>query len=902
MIGLDRGNVSRELNELVDDGLAIKTKTRPVKFADKQRLQQMVTLDLSATQVVESFEDCLRQYGKKQNEDPFSSIVGASGSLETAIRKAKAAILYPAGGMHTLLAGPTGVGKSMFAEKMYQYGKIMHLLDQKAEFVIFNCAEYADNPQLLISQLFGHMKGSYTGADREKPGLVERANHGILFLDEIHRLTPEGQEMLFLLMDKGVYRKLGETGNRRKADVTIIGATTENLEQSLLRTFIRRMPVVIELPSLKDRSHLERLQLIEEIFMGQARKIQTRIRVHRNVLTALLHYDCKGNIGQLVADIRMICAEGFLEYKTKQLPGIRIEVPILPDYIYQGLLKDIYERNRFGDYFITSDEYYYFDPYSDTTHLSGQIADNPSDIYTQITQRYTACRLNGMQDARIQEIICNDIQNYFSDLLNRYQSEEKNSGEDILLKLRTSRIYQAAEDSLLLAERKLNRSISADMKTAFAMYIDTLCERIEKNYIIENKQINQMACKHPNELKVARMIRRILEEELNLSIPDPEVGFITMFLCAVDHPVSKRVGIVIAAHGDSTASSMAGVVNTILNTDLCRAVDMQLTASVENALENTLEAVQKADEGKGVLLLTDMGSLTIFHEIISRKIGISVMGISMVSTPLLLEAARKSLIPGVTLKELWNDLYTLSPDMKMKTMNINTSLEERRTIITTCVSGKGTAQKIATIIRNNLPSSLVSRLDLLPIDITRRDNTLKMLMEQRIDHVVAVVGTIDLQLPDVPFISIEQFITQDGIRRLQQLLVTGQKMPETSSEMDHGLFIDSLGHVLEFLDPAKTYRYVEQSFCRLKALDDSEPARKQFVRYLFHVSCMIERLLKHDVLPYENIEAVRKKHCTLFKQVQSALNEIETIFELVIPDTEIGYILDIIETDALLKT
>lgn len=68
----------------------------------------------------------------------------------------------------------------------------------------------------------------------------------MLFLDEIHSSLADGQEMLFLLMDKGIYRRLGETEGHRKASVMIIGATTENTDALLLKTFLRRMPMVIK--------------------------------------------------------------------------------------------------------------------------------------------------------------------------------------------------------------------------------------------------------------------------------------------------------------------------------------------------------------------------------------------------------------------------------------------------------------------------------------------------------------------------------------------------------------------------------------------------------------------------------------------------------------------------------
>ncbi|MCP6612573.1 sigma 54-interacting transcriptional regulator, partial [Klebsiella pneumoniae] len=82
------------------------------------------------------------------------------------------------------------------------------ILPADAPFTVFNCAEYANNPELLTSKLFGHAKGAFTGADKAVPGLIETSNGGVLFIDEVHRLPPEGQEKLFHFMDNGSWRRL----------------------------------------------------------------------------------------------------------------------------------------------------------------------------------------------------------------------------------------------------------------------------------------------------------------------------------------------------------------------------------------------------------------------------------------------------------------------------------------------------------------------------------------------------------------------------------------------------------------------------------------------------------------------------------------------------------------------
>jgi len=199
-----------------------------------------------------------------EESSAFKRIIGFDGSLKPQIQQAKAAILYPPNGLHTLILGPTGVGKSNLAEAMYEFAVETGILQKDAPFIIFNCADYAENPQLLLSQLFGHVKGAYTGAVVAKEGLVEKADGGILFLDEVHRLPPEGQELLYFLIDKGKFRRMGETETERTANVMIIAATTEDIESSLLLTFRRRIPMIIELPSLATRPLIERYHMIKE--------------------------------------------------------------------------------------------------------------------------------------------------------------------------------------------------------------------------------------------------------------------------------------------------------------------------------------------------------------------------------------------------------------------------------------------------------------------------------------------------------------------------------------------------------------------------------------------------------------------------------------------------------------
>lgn len=86
------------------------------------------------------------------------------------VEQCKAAISYPEHGLPILLQGPTGTGKSLIAQLMYQYGVEMEILSKDSRFMTMNCSEYANNPEMLMTNLFGYKKGSYTGAEKIPKG------------------------------------------------------------------------------------------------------------------------------------------------------------------------------------------------------------------------------------------------------------------------------------------------------------------------------------------------------------------------------------------------------------------------------------------------------------------------------------------------------------------------------------------------------------------------------------------------------------------------------------------------------------------------------------------------------------------------------------------------------------
>jgi DNA-binding NtrC family response regulator len=150
-----------------------------------------------------------------------------------------------------LVTGGSGTGKELVARAIHQ-----HSLRASKKFIIVNCTAIPE--QVIESELFGHVKGAFTGAWKDKRGLVEEAHEGTLFLDEIGDLNPNMQTKLLRLLQEGEYKPVGSLITK-KADIRFVAATNHNLKTDIIEKRFRedlyyRLNVVhVDLPALKER-------------------------------------------------------------------------------------------------------------------------------------------------------------------------------------------------------------------------------------------------------------------------------------------------------------------------------------------------------------------------------------------------------------------------------------------------------------------------------------------------------------------------------------------------------------------------------------------------------------------------------------------------------------------------
>ncbi len=181
-----------------------------------------------------------------EQADHFSLLTGHDGSLRKPIEQMKTALFYPNGGLPLLITGDSGTGKSYMAELMHEFA-IARAAGARCPFVSFNCAQYASNPELLAANLFGYVKGAFTGAQSDKAGAFEAANGGMLFLDEVHR--PMLRDRRSCSPGWIVRRSTGWGDRARLADFAAVGVCHHRrYSQHFLTTFLRRIPIPLACP------------------------------------------------------------------------------------------------------------------------------------------------------------------------------------------------------------------------------------------------------------------------------------------------------------------------------------------------------------------------------------------------------------------------------------------------------------------------------------------------------------------------------------------------------------------------------------------------------------------------------------------------------------------------------
>ena len=887
---IKRNTASSYLNKLWNDKEIIKINTRPVYYMDKLVIYEKYKVDVDKFlfDSIDDFKDYIASR-KEIVRDPFNKLIGHEGSLYHQIEECKAAVTYPPNGLPVLILGDAGVGKSIFAQLMYEYSIEKDIIPSDAPFIILNCAEYADNQELLTGNLFGHMKGSFTGADSDKKGLIEEADGGFLFLDEVHRLSIKGQEKLFLFMDKGIYRRLGENTGYRKSQVRFIFATTEKPDKTFVETFLRRIPITVQIPSLMMRGENERIEMICRFFSEESRHMGINIKISENVLNAFLNNEFEGNVGELKSIIKCVCANAFMENVKKEEGEVEIKLSHLPDKLLKKYLSFTKENatskvNAHSEILISSDVKL------DYNHLFNKEF-SFKKLYNEVFDLY--------EDLRYENIDRSKFINSSFVIINRYFDKfffEINSFTDI--DVRFEIIKRAVEEAFEIIRRDYGFKSYGNTVLVLSHYIYW---RTRYGYLREKSDLR----KHSHEIIeflqksyskeyfiVERLIKHI-EYALDVKIENEDRIIFVLYLKCINKNFNiDEIRALIVAHGYSTASSIANVANRLIGEYVFEAFDMPLDLSIEKLVSEIKDYINNIDTSKGIIILVDMGSLEKIYEAL-EDLSDGVIGIiNNITTQVALDTGFK-ILQGMEVEEIMEKVTT---NNRFNYKIIMPKKKRKRAIVTTCISGLGTANKIKKLLIESAGNSYKpNELSIIPCDYAslKRDGVNHYVFKSY--QVLAILGTEDPDIPHIPYIALEDIISGEYNEK-PLLSIFDEASVEKINQRFIKLFsLESVIEHLTILNPNKVINYIENAINELERSIGRRLSNGRKISLYIHLSCLIERIIqKSPITTYVNIDEFKKCHKDFIELTKKSFSVIEDAYNVELPISEIGYIYDIV--------
>lgn len=807
-IQLSRSATSLYLNELLQANEVVKLGSKPVYW-------QLLGDDFSG-------------------EDVFSKYIGSNGSAKKEIERCKSAVLYPPLGLPVLLHGASGVGKSFLAELIFDYLHQQNLAGAE-KFLVFNCADYANNPELVASLLFGHTKGAFTGAEADKKGLLAQADNGVLFLDEVHRLSDENQEKLFLFMDSHKFRPIGEEEKTETSNVRLLFATTEDPEKVLLPTFYRRISVLIDLPSFHERPLFERNQLVYALFLREAKRIKKNIRINHRIFDQLMNEQLPGNVGSLANQVQMYCAEALRTSQSQETILIGEED-------------------------------------SQTVWIDYQAAEEKVDDLAQ-------------QDliTHFQEILAEELS--LSEKKQRlFQFDQDYLADNSLL------------DSVtigLIAQVQTQNRLIIDNEELTLPAITTVARLLQLNHhnITEEMLQNlayQLSKEYPRTLLLASYLTKSVAEELQTF-----VKIILALLLTEDVSEEIRYQGLLVAHGNTTASSIQAVVNKMCGEYIFDAINMPLTASLRDVVAQVKLWLGERNTSEGVIMLVDMGSLTQLYKSLKPQILGELLVINNLTTSYALEIGQK-LLHG----ELFYEIAKTAEENFVTEVQYFEGFSVEKNIIIASISGRDVSKKIMEICQKYVNqdiklivlgyNELAKTLDRAYLEKDYLKETSLILTTSYLDNKT-----------DVASFNILDVLDENAEEQLNQNfkdLIHPSNIPMVINEFIYFFSKEGLSEKLVFLNPDVIIKQVEDIIDKFEKRFKLQVRAKMKFNLMMHIALMTERIIlgAEDYPVPQDLAPLKINDKLFYQNAKDIFSTIEQFYKIKVSDWELYVLYEIL--------
>lgn len=574
-LNLDRTNVSRDLNLLYQNGAVLKLLGRPTRylyyrtvagFFPEQYVPHTIPLGKSLALVLK--EEAEQQI--KHESDTHPTLIDTRcPSMRQISIQAEAAVDYPPYGLHTLLMGDHGIGRTIFAKKIFDYGKKIGRFSPEAKLYMLDCRNEFDSVQKLAIQIFGCGSGVVTASAPKRRGLLEQAEGSVLLFTEAQLLPMAIQEKIVDLITHNTFTRVGEPAVKRTCKAMLIAVSSRQAVACEQIPFLKRFPVQLDIPSISQRTMEERFLFLYDLFQKEATILDCEIQVSKSILyyffcaveeldTITLKNNVKNSCSIAYHEQAQSMGEHCLEISYRHLPPAIRACSIMSDASEELL-------EKFEDLSLES--------------LHIHVHSIPPDLFK--TQKWNL-------STKFSSLIPDDanlfyMREYLKEYLYaRAESEQAQDSQDPALAAYI--VSDLQEDDIL---RKLTAE-SPLLQSIIELFSATIGQNIDRQ-VFELREENTSYALIPEDLKIIAdkietHLCRMAEQK-----SEYRASIITMYLYVIrNHLLSTQIKTIFIYRGKGVSEGLSDYIN-----DLFHCASIPIPWSKDTTLESILVALDR---------------------------------------------------------------------------------------------------------------------------------------------------------------------------------------------------------------------------------------------------------------------------------------------------------------------
>lgn len=826
-LNMQRTNLSSILNQLVNEGKLIKQKGRPVMY-------QYINLSEEAEQV-------------------FKRLIGYDQSLKDAVAGAKATIIYPKGKPSILIIAQRGCGAHYFAETVFEFAVKSGVVKNREALLVFDCKAYQENPDYRQKLLFG---------TEDEVGILNQSEDGMLFINHIDMLPAYERRRLLSTKERGI----------------LICRTDLSVDQEIYHSLQERTDFEIKLPNLNERSMEERFQLIQSFLCDEIKNIGKNLEMDSNILSALLLYESDDNVTGLKKDIHTGCVNCYARKGSSKNKFIEILLSDFPTYVRKGLIYSKTHKEELEE--LVSEQYVYAFTHSTMLKKQAQKSEEKRDIYQSIDDRKKKYKKQEIEeeeiDAYVSIALKEDFQKYYNEL------SGKISNRNMLENIIANKMIEHVDLFLKKAEETFQIKYDEKIMCALCVHMNSALIRNESKQRVSNEEIVQMTVSYPQEYQLAQEFILETEEVFHTRLNVDEIVFVMMFLLEERVTKKQQVVTLIAMHGDHSAQEVVKTVNILSNENNTYAFNLPLDQNMKEAYEDFKKEIIRIDQGKGIILIYDMGSLRTMAESIAAETNIDIRFVESPITLIGVACSNKA-SEEKGIEEIYGYLQE-----NFKTAAYSRNYDGSNKIVVITSKSEIEAEKIQRFINENMSWNNVKIRRIVAANEGQLYSMIDSIAEE--GEIVGIVGDYDPLLHQYQFIDVNQLMKSEK-SNLDDYIQTQNELGKTGITETY----EYLEENFKELDMAKVKVYLDDFMNKVQDLLKVRLDENKKIGLIIHIVCLLDRIRQKYTPSISFIASgVIDKNKEMVSEVKKLLGPIENEFNVYINDTEIATIITII--------